>query len=265
MLSAVQNQLVTQTGADTPAGALLRRYWQPAALSEELAGERPVRAVRLLGEDLVLFRDEQGRLGLIGRHCPHRGADLCYGRLEDGGLRCAFHGWLFDVAGMCLEMPAEPPGSNFPAKIRHTAYPCEERNGVVFAYLGPDDPPPLPDFDCFIAPDRFTFAFKGHLECNWLQALEVGIDPAHASFLHRFFEDEDPAEGYGQQFRDRTADPDIPVTKILREYDCPRIEVEEADYGLRIFALRALDEARMHVRVTNLAFPNADPVARAHR
>ena len=236
---------------------MLRRYWQPAALVEELAGERAVRPVRLMGEDLVLFRDERGRHGLLGRQCPHRGADLCYGRLEDGGLRCAFHGWLWDTEGRCQEMPAEPPGSTFPAKVRHTAYPCEARNGIVFAYLGPGTPPPLPEFDCFAAPERFTFAFKGLIEANWLQALEVGIDPAHASFLHRFFEDEDPAEGYGQQFRAPTSDSGMPVTKLMREYDCPRIEVDETGYGLRIFALRQLDAARMHVRVTNLMFPNA--------
>lgn len=257
MLSAEQNELVTRVGPGTPAGALLRRYWQPAALVEEFGAERPAKAVRLLGEDLVLYRDEGGGYGLLGRHCPHRGADLCFGRLEDGGLRCAFHGWLFDARGRCLEQPAEPPESRFHTKIRHIAYPCEERNGTIFAYLGPGEAPAFPDFDCFLAPEPFTFSFKGFLDCNWLQALEVGIDPSHASFLHRFFEDDDPAQGYGQQFRAPTADAAIPVTRILRRSPCPRIEVEETDYGLRIIALRALDEANVHVRVTNLAFPNA--------
>ncbi len=257
MLSAAQNELVTRTGAGTGAGELMRRYWQPAGLTEELAGARPAKAVTLFGEELVLFRDDRGRPGLIGRKCPHRGADLCVGRLEDGGLRCPFHGWLFDVNGACLEQPAEPPGSTFHTKIRHTAYPCLERNGIIFAYLGPGEPPALPDFDCFVAPDAFTFAFKGFMECNWLQALEVGIDPAHASFLHRFFEDEDPEDGYGQQFRDQSADSAIPVTRVLREHPCPKIEVAETDYGLRIIALRNLNEQSTHVRVTNLAFPNA--------
>lgn len=257
MLSAAQNELVTRTGPGTGAGELMRRYWQPAGLTEELAGARPAKAVTLLGEELVLFRDDRGRPGLIGRKCPHRGADLCVGRLEDGGLRCPFHGWLFDVNGKCLEQPAEPPGSNFHTKIRHTAYPCLERNGIIFAYMGPGEPPALPDFDCFVAPDAFTFAFKGFMECNWLQALEVGIDPAHASFLHRFFEDEDPEDGYGQQFRDQSADSAIPVTRVLRDFPCPKIEVAETDYGLRIIALRNLNERSTHVRVTNLAFPNA--------
>ena len=255
MLSKEQNQRITQTARDTPAGDLLRRYWQPAALVDELVGDRPAVPVELLGEQLVLFRDEQGDYGLVGRQCPHRGADLKFGRLEDGGIRCPFHGWLFDKFGKCLDQPAEPVNSNFHTKISHTAYPCVERSGIVFAYLGPGDPPPVPTFDCFVAPENFTFAFKGHIDANWLQALEVGIDPAHASFLHRFFEDKDPEEGYGQQFRDSTED--IPVTKLLREAVRPEIDIEETDSGIRIKTLRDLGNAGMHVRVTNLAFPNA--------
>jgi phthalate 4,5-dioxygenase len=261
MLSAEQNELVTRTGPGTGAGDLLRRYWQPAALTEELStelsGGRPIRPVRLLGEDLVLFRDEQGQYGLLEKHCCHRGADLGYGRLEDGGLRCPFHGWLFDVTGACIDQPAEPEGSRFHAKVRQNAYPCVERNGVVFAYMGPGEPPPLPDYDCFMAPENHSFAFKGLIECNWLQALEVGIDPAHASFLHRFFEDEDPEGGYGKQFRGQAVDLDMPATRLMRDYPRPDINVEETEYGLRILSLRALDAASTHVRVTNLAFPNA--------
>src|SRR5437764_5696014 len=120
------NVLLTRTGRGTPCGELLRRYWQPVALAEELAPGGPPRPVRLLGEDLVLFRDEQGRPGLLGLHCAHRGADLSYGRLEDGGLRCLYHGWLYDVAGRCLEQPGEPAGSTFKDRVRQTAYPCQE-------------------------------------------------------------------------------------------------------------------------------------------
>jgi phenylpropionate dioxygenase-like ring-hydroxylating dioxygenase large terminal subunit len=257
MISAERNARLTQVGADTPAGKLLRRYWQPAALADELISERPVRPVRLLGQDFVLFRDEAGRLGLIDRDCPHRGADLAFGRLEDGGLRCPFHGWLFDVDGRCLETPAEPPGSRLCERISQKSYPLLERGGIIFAYLGDDEPPALPAFDCFVAPESHTFAFKGLIECNWLQALEVGLDPAHASFLHRFFEDEDTADAYGKQFRAASAGTDVPMTRVLREYVNPVIEVEETDYGLRITALRTIDDARTHVRVTNLAFPQA--------
>ncbi len=255
MLSAEDNERLTRIGPGTPCGDVLRRYWQPAALSEELAGERPVKAVRLLGEDLVLFRDADGRVGLIDRHCCHRGADLSFGRLEDGGLRCAFHGWLFDVEGKCLEQPAEPAGSTFHRKVRQPSYPCREVNGMIFAYLGPGEPPSLPGLECFQAPSEYSFAFKGLWECNWLQAYEVGIDPAHASFLHRVFEDTD-GEVYGQQFGAKAADTDIPVTEVLRNHPVPRIEVEETDYGLRIYAVRELDDARDHIRVTNSLFPN---------
>jgi phenylpropionate dioxygenase-like ring-hydroxylating dioxygenase large terminal subunit len=257
MLSAEQNDRITRIGPGRPAGALLRRYWQPAALVDELSGSRPIKPVRLLGEDLVIFRDRQGRYGLLGRACPHRGTDLAYGRLEDGGLRCAFHGWLFDVTGQCLETPAEPDGSNLCRQIRQKAYPVVERNGILFVHMGPGEPAELPHFDCFIAPSTHTFAFKGLIECNWLQSLEVGIDPAHTSFLHRFFHDEDPKDGYGKVFRDTSVGSDMPMTRIMREFPRPRIEVEETDFGFRILTLRRISAESTHVRVTNLMFPNA--------
>ncbi|MBV9262045.1 MAG: aromatic ring-hydroxylating dioxygenase subunit alpha, partial [Pseudolabrys sp.] len=230
---------------------------QPAALVDELSGNRPIKPVRLFGEDLVIFKDEQSRYGLVGRHCPHRGTDLLYGRLENNGLRCAFHGWLFDVHGKCLETPAEPEGSNLCANIKQKAYPVVEKSGILFAYLGEGEPPAFPDFDCFVAPSTHTFAFKGMIDCNWLQSLEVGIDPVHTSFLHRFFEDENPDEGYGKMFRDNTKDADIPMTKIMREHTRPRIEVEPTDYGFRLSTLREIGGGKAHVRVTNLIFPNA--------
>lgn len=257
MLTAERNALITQTGPGTPLGTMMRQYWQPAALVDEFDGSRPVRKVRLLGEDLVLFRDPAGRYGLLDRHCAHRGADLSYGRAEDGGLRCPFHGWLFDAAGACLDQPAEPEGSTFCQKVRQPAYRCIVANGIVFAFMGEGEPPALPAFDCFAAPGEYTFAFKGLMECNWLQALEVGIDPAHASYLHRFFEDEDTEASYGKQFRGATMGADMPMTKILREYGRPRIEVETTEYGLRIAALRQLSDSEMHIRVTNMAFPHA--------
>ena len=257
MLKEDLNRLVTQVGPGTGCGKLMRQYWQPAALTEELAGERPVKALTLMGEDLILYRYGDNEYGLIGRHCPHRGADLCFGRLEDGGLRCAFHGWLFDHTGKCLEQPAEPANSNFYKKIKHTAYPCVERNGIIFTYMGTGNPPALPAFDCFEAPNEFTFAFKGFVDCNWLQLNEVGIDPSHASFLHRFLDDETDKEAYGQQFRFSTEENDIAITKVLREYDCPEIDIEQTETGIRLYALRRLNDADMHVRVTNQIFPNA--------
>jgi phthalate 4,5-dioxygenase len=256
MLNAEQNERLTRTGPGTPGGTLMRLYWQPAALTEELEGPRPVKAVRLLGEDFVVFKDESGRFGLLDRHCAHRRADLAFGRRESGGLRCVFHGWLFDVDGKCLETPAEPePG--FCKQVRQRAYPVVVRNGIVFAYLGAGDPPAFPDFDCFIAPEAYTFAFKGFVDCNWLQVMEVGIDPAHASFLHRFFADEDPAANYGRQFRATSRDSDVPITQMLREHPRPAIELAPTDYGMRLCARRPISDARIHIRVTHLVFPQA--------
>jgi phthalate 4,5-dioxygenase oxygenase subunit len=252
-----KNILQTQTGPEMPAGKALRQYWMPAALSEELDKKRPIIPIKLMGEDLVLFRNDQGDLGLIDRHCPHRGADLCYGRLEDGGLRCIFHGWHFSPNGQCLEQPGEPEGSKLYKQIKTKAYPVTERNGVIFAFMGKGDAPAFPQLDCFQAPHDYVFAFKGLWQCNWLQALEVGIDPAHASFLHRFFKDEDPDDEYGKQFRDAAAGTGIPITQILRNYHRPEIKVEETNFGIRIKTLRHLDNEQTHVRITNQIFPCA--------
>lgn len=256
MLSREENEFLTRTGLGTPCGDLLRAYWQPAALVEELPDERPAKPVRLLGEDLVLWRKPDGSYGLIGRFCAHRGADLAFGRLEDGGVRCLYHGWLYDSAGRCLDQPAEPPDSRFREKIRHCSYPARERNGIVFAYLGGGDPPPLPGFDCFAVPGQYSFAFKGLWECNWLQGLEGGIDPSHVSFLHRFIAD-DPRETYGQQFTSTTAGTGVRLSRFVGENVRPDIEVEPTDYGLRVLASRPAGEDTRHVRVTNLMFPNA--------
>ena len=255
MISQDLNDSLTRVGPGSDAGAVLRHYWQPAALAEELVSGRPVVPVRLLGEDLVLFRDSEGKLGLIGRQCPHRGVDLCYGRLEDNGLRCPFHGWHFNRDGHCVEQPGEPEGSRMHEQIRTPAYPVVEKNGIIWAYMGPGEPPAFPNFDCFRAPDSHVFAFKGLWECNWLQALEIGIDPVHASFLHRFLQDEDPDEGYGKQFRDKAGNTEIPMTKLMRDYPRPDITVDDTDYGARLTTLRHMEDGRTHVRVTHSIFP----------
>jgi len=213
MISREQNELMTRIGPGTPAGKLLRRYWQPVALVDEMQGDRPVKAVRLFSENLVLYKTNSG-YGLMQRHCPHRGADLAYGRVEPDGLRCSFHGWKFDGAGKCIETPAEPEGSRLCEHIKTAAYPVVEKSGILFAYLGEGAAPAFPAFDCFVAPDAYTFAFKGYWDCNWLQALEVGIDPAHASWLHKYFEDEDTAAAVSvdprtEQRHDQRRDADL--------------------------------------------------------
>ncbi|MFK5997203.1 MAG: aromatic ring-hydroxylating dioxygenase subunit alpha [Rhodobacterales bacterium] len=257
MLSKEKNDILTQVSAGTPSGKVMRQYWIPAALSEEISGEVRIVPVTLMGELLVLFRNEEGSLGLINRRCPHRGVDLCYGRLEEGGLRCPFHGWNFAPDGQCLEQPGEPLGSTAYEKIKTTSYPVVEKNGIIFAFMGEGTPPAFPDFDCFRAPDSHVFAYKGYWNCNWLQALEVGIDPVHASFLHRFLEDEDASQQYGKQFRDNAAGTDIPITQVLREYPRPEIQVKKTAFGLRLTTLRQLKNGKTHVRVTNQIFPCA--------
>src|SRR6266508_1238615 len=149
MISREESEMLTRVGPATPMGELLRCYWQPIVLSEELPPGGPPKPLKILGEDLVLFRDDQGRPGLLGLHCSHRGTDLSYGRVEDGGLRCIYHGWLYDIAGQCLEQPGEPAGSTFHERIRQPAYPCREIGGVVFAYRGPGEPPLFPNYEFF--------------------------------------------------------------------------------------------------------------------
>ncbi|MDP9792224.1 phenylpropionate dioxygenase-like ring-hydroxylating dioxygenase large terminal subunit [Catenuloplanes nepalensis] len=256
MLKREDNERVTRSGPGTPLGRLLRAYWQPAALVSEMTPDRQVKPVRLLGEDLVLFRKPDNSWALVGRFCAHRGVDLAFARHEEGGLRCLYHGWLYGADGQCKEQPAEPAHSRFAERIRIPAYPCVEKNGIVFAYLGEGDPPPFPWYDAFQAPDEYTFAFKGLWECNWLQGLEGGIDPSHVSFLHRFI-DEDPREVYGQQFSEIVEGTGQKLSKLVGDSYRPDIEVEEAEHGLRVYALRQLTEDIKHVRITNLVFPNA--------
>lgn len=257
MLRHEDNEKLTRTGPGTPLGRLLRQYWQPAALVSEIDEQRPAKAVRLLGEDLVLFRTpDTGQWALVSRFCAHRGVDLAYGRLEDGGLRCLYHGWLYGPDGQCLEQPAEPPESRFHTKVRIAGYPCQERNGIIFAYLGKNNPPPLPAYDCFTAPAEYTFAFKGLWECNWLQGLEGGLDPSHVSFLHRFLK-VDPREVYGQQFSEEVEGTSTKLSTLVADHFRPDIEVTEAPHGLRVFATRDLHPSATHVRVTNYTFPNA--------
>ena len=263
-----QNERVTRIGPGTPCGQLLRHYWQPVALLDEFdpaldprMALRPVKVVRLLGQNLVLFKNAAGEFGLLDRDCPHRGADLAFGRNEGDGLRCPFHGWKFDVKGQCLETPAEPAGSTLCKRIQQRHYPLQERSGILFAWLGPQgsSPPPLPALDCMSAPSTHTFAFKGLWNCNWLQAFEVGIDPAHASFLHRFFNDASLEDSYGKQFRGASAGEingeKWPMTRVMREFDQPDISHQEMPYGMRLTTLRPLTEELTHVRITNAVFP----------
>ncbi|HSV47079.1 MAG TPA: Rieske 2Fe-2S domain-containing protein [Ramlibacter sp.] len=273
-MKAELNELLTRIGPGTPCGALMRNYWQPVALVDEFdprldprMDQRPVKAVRALGQDFVLLQGGQGEWGLLDRACPHRGADLAFGRHEGDGLRCPFHGWKFDVTGRCLETPAEPLGSPLCQRVRQRSYPVLEKSGIVFAWLGEEGstPPPFPAFDCFAAPASHSFAFKGLWQANWLQGFEVGIDPAHPSFLHRFLNDE-PLEAIGdnaagKQFRSASAGAAEhgerwPMTRIMREFHRPEISFEPQPWGLQLTALRPMTPELTHVRITQAIFPH---------
>jgi 5,5'-dehydrodivanillate O-demethylase oxygenase subunit len=185
VLSAERNRLLCETGPDTPMGELLRRYWQPIAGEAELA-DVPTRPVRIMGEDLVLFRDHGGALGLVDRHCPHRRADLSYGFIEDRGLRCNYHGWLFDATGRCLHQPFEErahPHARFKEKIAVKAYPVQAKAGIVWAYMGPAPAPLLPDWDRFHH-QGYKQVVLASVPCNWFQCQENSIDPVHFEWLH---------------------------------------------------------------------------------
>jgi nitrite reductase/ring-hydroxylating ferredoxin subunit len=245
MLTKEENELLTRVGPDSPMGDLLRRYWQPVLLSSELPEPdcAPLR-VRLLGEDLVAFRDTSGRPGLLGVHCPHRGAPLYFGRNEQNGLRCVYHGWKFDTSGACVDMPNEPPASSFRHKVRHTAYPCEERGGFIWAYLGPKaPPPPLPAFEWIDLPPEQRFQAKGMQYCNWGQALEGEIDQSHVSFVHRQKSGGTGGAGNARVDRIRTADTH------------PHFSALDTECGVLIGAARDAGDGSQYWRLTQFLLP----------
>ena len=186
MLTKEMNERITRVGAGTPMGELMRRYWHPIAGSVQLNEETPTMEVRLLSEDLVLFRSAAGKLGLIEPSCPHRKANLSYGVPEPEGIRCAYHGWLFDTEGNCVDQPSEPAGSRFKEKVHLKAYKAEELGGIIFAYMGPEPAPLLPRWDVLVWEGHREMA-KIELPCNWLQCQENSLDPSHFQWLHRYF------------------------------------------------------------------------------
>ncbi|MEE8178101.1 MAG: Rieske 2Fe-2S domain-containing protein [Acidobacteriota bacterium] len=259
MLSKKENETLTQTGPGTPGGGLLRRYWQPVALSEELPPQAPPLAVKILGEELVLFRDEKERLGLLGLHCSHRGADLSFGRLEDGGLRCLYHGWLYDVRGRCLEQPGEPTKSQFKEKIHHKAYPCQEAGNIIFTYMGPGEPPVLPAYEILNVPEEYRFVHKVLSDCNYLQGNEGNIDPVHLSFLHGMFDENLAGAGRPTPYRKVEGSGNSP-NQLFGGDIAPTIEVEETDFGLRISTCRGVGRDKGYLRVSNFVMPNLSAV-----
>ena len=185
MLTRDENEMLTRVGRGTPGGEFLRRYWHAVAAAGELTDEKPIKPVKLLGEELVVYRDKQGRYGLVGEHCPHRSASLAFGRVDEEGIRCPYHGWKFDALGKCLEQPAEPAERSYKDKIKHIAYPVENLGGLLWGYLGPEPKPLLPRWDVLAWEKGKRWIEKHEIyNCNWLQPMENSVDPSHLYWLH---------------------------------------------------------------------------------
>lgn len=234
-----EDEELTHVGPGTPCGEYFRRYWQPICFADELK-DLPLR-VRILGENLVAFRDFRGRVGVLELHCPHRGTSLEYGLISDQGIRCCYHGWLFDVGGTILETPGEPANSTLKDRLCHGAYPTHEYNGIVFAYLGPPEiQPPFPIYDSFTRPGyRLIPGQKYYYPCNWLQILENAMDPVHTAFLHTIVS--------GSQFTDQFG-------------EVPELDFTETPVGMIYVATRRVGE-NVWARMVEIVAPNLQQVA----
>jgi phthalate 4,5-dioxygenase len=246
MLRQEDNDLLTLTGPGTPMGDLFRSYWLPALLAEELPeNDCPQVRVKMLSERLVAFRDSEGRYGLIDEFCAHRGVSLWFARNEESGLRCAYHGWKYDVTGQCMDVPSEPEESGFRARIKLRSYPLVQIGDILWTHMGdPENRPPLPEWEPYQVPSEQTFTSKRWQESNWLQALEGGIDSSHVSWLHSEGLKSDPlfkgAKGNEYNLADRK----------------PFFEVIDSDGGLFIAARRNAEEGRYYWRITPWVLPS---------
>jgi phenylpropionate dioxygenase-like ring-hydroxylating dioxygenase large terminal subunit len=237
MLKPEDNEKLVRVGPGTPGGTMLRAYWQPALMSSELPENdgAPVR-VRILGEDLIAFRDTEGKVGLVDAFCPHRRAPMFFGRNEECGLRCVYHGWKFDRDGTCVDMPSEPADSLFKTKVTIAAYPTHEAGGVVWTYMGPkSQQPPPPNYEWMRAPATHCRVSKTYEHANWMQALEGGLDTSHSSFAHN--------ERLGDKNWIRNRD------------GAPRLDVERTDYGYRYISTRNMGDDGQYIRVYQYILP----------
>ncbi len=262
MLSREDNDLLTLTGPGTPMGGLLRHNWMPVLLSRELPEpDCPPKKLKILGEDLLAFRDTHGKVGLIDPVCPHRGANLYYGRNEADGLRCVFHGWKFDASGQCVDLPTAPADSLFKENIRIKAYPTQEWGDIIWAYMGPEaEPPPLPQLAFALVPPSHRYVSKKWQDCNWLQCVEGAVDTAHFSFLHMILGSEGMNE---KEAIDRLKHAALGAQAVrnnrfrwVRDDPMPRFSVEEISSGLVLGAARAADGDDLYWRITHFLAPN---------
>jgi phthalate 4,5-dioxygenase len=234
-------QYLVDTNPGTPAGELLRRYWQPIALVSDLPKDAAPLPIRIMGEDLVLFRNDQGLLGALGRKCAHRCADLLLGRVENGGIRCPYHGWLFGTDGRVLEQPAEV-SATAKDRFRARSYPLHEAGGAVWVYLGPGDAPLFPNYPALQGSEQHRYTCRWLGECNWLQASEGNIDPIHTSYLHQIaLESADMKARWG----------------VFSNSARPQVSIAATRFGVRLFTTREAGEGESSVRVTNFVMPNA--------
>jgi len=242
MLSRNDTDLLARVGPGTPMGNLMREYWMPALYSWELEPDGAPERIRILGEDLIAWRNTDGSLGVMQNACPHRGASMFFGRNEENGLRCVYHGWKFDTTGECVDMPNEPAESNFKHKIKATAYAAAEQGEVVFLYMGTRQatPPGLPQFEWATVPAEQRFHhFKGMYLANWAQAMEGEVDTSHVYFLHGRLRGEDPAK-FGTYHPDKS----------------PRLEILETDTGILYGARREQGDGSIYWRTTQMVFPS---------
>jgi len=244
MVTKEENELLTRTGPGTPMGELFRQFWLPILLAEELpTPDCPPVRVKILGENLVAFRDTAGRVGVLDAYCAHRGASLFWGRNEENGLRCVYHGWKYDVDGRCVDMPSEPAESGFRDRIRQPAYPTREGGGIIWVYMGsPEQVAEMPELEWTRVPAPHRYVHKRFQACNYLQNVEGEVDSSHVSFLHRRFDA--PATLAGQQLLARSKD------------SSPRFTATETDYGLLIAARRNWDDESYYWRITQFLMPS---------
>lgn len=255
MLSAADNEMLTRTGPETPMGQYFRRFWQPVALSRELPeNDGPPLRVNIMGEELVAFRNTRGEVGLVDSKCPHRGANLYFGRNEDCAIRCVFHGWKFDKDGNPVELPNVPPGSQYHTKVRLKAYPTREYGGIVWAYMGPGEPkdramPEVPQLEFGALPPSHRYVTKKLQECNWAQSVEGALDTSHFSFLHM------PAPCVPSN-----ANPDAPADekrlRWIREDPMPQFSILEHEVGFVVGGARRADGESRYWRTAQFALPS---------
>ena len=268
MVTREENDLLVRVGPGTVMGDLVRQYWMPVVLSGEVEAGQRAKRVRLAGEDLVVFRTKSGQPGLMAEHCTHRQASLYFGRIEDSCLRCSYHGWAYALDGQCIDMPNQVAGSQFAEKVRHPAYPCRDLGGVVWAYMGPEaEPPGLPDLEWALVPANQLLVSKFFVECNWLQAMEGGIDPAHVSFLHAPLDNSN-----GDQMRDlEKAEAGFAFTMTMEK--APLMDTLDTDYGVLIAASRNAGNGNRYWRITQFHMPfhtmpptevQEDPIHQSH-